>query len=106
MDLGAIRRWDRFRPAPRLIHHYRFHKHFTGRRREVASVEALLGPMAAARLPMMLAADRGLARMAGRAPREPGAIDRVAAFLAGLAALPRWAADRTGFLLQRLAGRR
>ena len=71
LDLGAVRRWDRFRPAPRLIHHYRFHKHFTGRRREVASVEDLLGPMTAARLPMMLAADRGLARLAGREPREP-----------------------------------
>ena len=71
LDLGAIRRWDRFRPAPRLIHHYRFHKHFTGRRREVATVEDLLGPMTAARLPMILAADRGLARLAGREPREP-----------------------------------
>ena len=82
LDLGAVRRWDRFRPAPRLIHHYRFHKHFTGRRREVASVEDLLGPMTAARLPMMLAADRGLARLAGREPREPTLGDRVAAFAA------------------------
>ena len=76
LDLGAVRRWDRFRPAPRLIHHYRFHKHFTGRRREVASVEDLLGPMTAARLPMMLAADRGLrphggARAARADPRRP-----------------------------------
>lgn len=106
MDLGAIRRWDRFRPAPRLIHHYRFHKHFTGKRREVASVEDLVGPMTAARLPMMLAADRGLAAMAGRTPRPPTAADRTAAFAAGLAALPGWAARRTGFALRRLAGRR
>jgi hypothetical protein len=104
LDLGAVRRWDRFRPAPRLIHHYRFHKHFTGRRREVATVEDLLGPMAAARLPMILAADRGLARLAGREPREPSLADRAGAFAAGLAGLPRWAAARAGFALRRLAG--
>ena len=105
LDLGAIRRWDRFRPAPRLVHHYRFHKHFTGRRREVATVEDLLGPMTAARLPMILAADRNLARMAGREAREPTLGDRAAAFAAGLAALPRWAATRAGFALRRVAGR-
>jgi Nucleotide-diphospho-sugar transferase len=105
LDLGAVRRWDRFRPAPRLIHHYRFHKHFTGRRREVATASDLLGPMTAARLPMMLAADRGLARLAGREPREPTPGDQAAAFAAGLAGLPRWAAIRLGFALRRLAGR-
>jgi hypothetical protein len=106
LDLGAVRRWDRFRPAPRLIHHYRFHKHFTGRRREVASVEDLLGPMTAARLPMMLAADRGLARAAGREPHEPTPADRARAFVKGLAGLPGWAAARVGFALGRLRGRR
>jgi hypothetical protein len=103
LDLGAVRRWDRFRPAPRLIHHYRFHKHFTGRRREVASVEDLLGPMTAARLPMMLAADRSLTRMAGRAPRDPTPADRAAAFARGLAGLPRWAAARITFVLRRVS---
>lgn len=102
LDLGAVRRWDRFRPAPRLVHHYRLHKHFTGQRREVASLEDLLGPMTAARLPMMLAADRGLARMAGRAPRLPTVGDRLAAFAAGLAAWPRWAGARVGFAVRRL----
>ena len=99
LDLGAVRRWDRFRPGPRLIHHYRFHKHFTGRRREVATVEDLLGPFTAARLPMMLAADRGLARLAGREPRDPTPADRAAALLRGLAGLPRWAAARVAFAL-------
>jgi len=105
LDLGAVRRWDRFRPAPRLIHHYRFHKHFTGRRREVATVEDLLGPMTAARLPMILAADRGLAGMAGREPRAPTPAARAAAFARGLAGLPRWAAARIAFALRRLTGR-
>jgi Nucleotide-diphospho-sugar transferase len=105
LDLGAVRRWDRFRPAPRLIHHYRFHKHFTGRRREVATVEDLLGPMTAARLPMMLAADRGLARLAGREPRLPTAADRAVAFARGLAGLPGWAASRLGFALRSLTSR-
>ena len=105
LDLGAVRRWDRFRPAPRLIHHYRFHKHFTGGRREVSTVDDLLGPMTAARLPMILAADRGLARLAGREAREPGFGDRVAAVGTGLAGLPRWAAARVGFALRRLARR-
>ena len=107
LDLGAVRRWDRFRPAPRLIHHYRFHKHFTGGRREVASVEDLLGPMTAARLPMMLAADRGLARLAGRAAaRADASATALAAFAAGLAGCVPWAAARVGFALRRIAGRR
>jgi hypothetical protein len=105
LDLGSVRRWDRFRPAPRLVHHYRFHKHFTGRRREVATVEDLLGPMTAARLPMILAADRGLARLAGREPREPTLSDRAAAFAAGLAGLLPWAWARVRFALGRLVGR-
>ena len=104
LDLGAIRRWDRFRTAPRIIHHYRFHKHFAGERREVASVEDLLGPMAAARLPMMLAADRPLARMAGREPHEPTIRDRVSALAAGIAGVVPRALARLAFTLRRLAG--
>lgn len=99
MDLTSVRHWDRFRTAPRLIHHYRFHKHFTGRRREVASIPDLLGPMAAARLPMILAADRPLAAREGREARQPRLADRAWATVQGLARVPRWLLSRLAFLL-------
>jgi hypothetical protein len=58
--------------------------------------------MAAARLPMILAADRPLAAMAGAAPHPPTPGDRVAAFARGLAALPGHAARVAAFPLRRL----
>ena len=102
LDKSRIARWDRFQTAPRLVHHYRFHKHFTGNRREVATLADLLGPMAAARLPMILAADRPLAALHGTEPRTPTAADRAAAFLRGLAGLPAHAARVAAFPLRRL----
>ncbi len=83
------------------MHHYRFHKHFTGRRREVATLEDLVGPMAAARLPLVLAADRPLARMAGAEPRLPALRDRLAAFATGAAGLPAHYTRIAAFPLRR-----
>ncbi|HRO11160.1 putative nucleotide-diphospho-sugar transferase [Amaricoccus sp.] len=102
LDKGAVARWDRFQTAPRLVHHYRFHKHFTGGRREVATLGDLLGPMAAARLPMILAADRPLAALHGAEARMPTLADRAGAFLRGLAGLPGHLARIAAFPLRRL----
>ena len=58
--------------------------------------------MAAARLPMILAADRPLAALHGTEPRTPTAADRATAFLRGLAGLPAHAARVAAFPLRRL----
>ncbi len=102
LDKGGVGRWNRFRTAPRLIHHYRLHKHFTGRRREVSTIRDLLGPMTAARLPMILAADRPLARMHGQEPRLPTPGDRLRAFAAGLGGVLPYYARIAAFPLRRL----
>ena len=68
----------------------------------VAGVLDLLGPMAAARLPMMLAADRGLARLQGRPEPQVTGAERKAVRARFLAGLPATLAGR----LRRLAGRR
>jgi Nucleotide-diphospho-sugar transferase len=102
LDKGEIARWDRFQTAPRLLHHYRFHKHFTGRRREVATLADLVGPMAAARLPLILAADRPLARLHGTEPRLPTVGERLAAFARGVAGLPGYYSRVAAFPVRRL----
>jgi hypothetical protein len=103
LDKSRITRWDRLQTAPRLVHHYRFHKHFTGARREVATLEDLVGPMAAARLPMMIAADRPLARMHGAAePRTPTWGDRARAFARGAVRVPGYLARIAAFPIRRL----
>jgi hypothetical protein len=102
LDKSRITRWERFQTAPRLVHHYRFHKHFTAARREVATLSDLVGPMAAARLPMILAADCPLAALHGTLPRAPTWRDRTAALLRGLAALPGHYARVAAFPLRRL----
>lgn len=106
LDYGSLRRWSRFKTAPRVIHHYRFHKHFTGRRREVISLEDLMGPVLAARLPLVLAADRPLADRAGRAPRLPSAADWAGATLRGALLLPVHWGRRAAFALGRIGRRR
>jgi hypothetical protein len=68
----TLSRWSTVRAAPRIIHSRFFHLHFTGTRKSpITTLDELLGPAAAARLPELLAADRDLAAKAGRKPREP-----------------------------------
>lgn len=71
MDYSKIRYMSTIHAAPRIIHSPRFHQHFTTDTglRAVDTLDDLLGPYAASKLPLLLAADRGLARMAGREPR-------------------------------------
>jgi hypothetical protein len=99
VNVGVLRAWKRSQTAPRIIHHYRFHEGFTKGRREVATLADLLGPMTAARLPLMLAGDRTLAARAGRAYRPPSAGDRARAWARGALGLPpHWARAAGGFL--------
>jgi hypothetical protein len=91
VNVGALRTWKRSQTAPRIIHHYRFHEGFTKGRREVATLADLVGPMTAARLPLMLAGDRTLAARAGRSARALSAGDRAGAWMRGAAGLvPYW----------------
>lgn len=61
--------------APRIIHSPEFHKHFTMNETRLDTLEDLLGPVIASKLPALIAADRSLARMAGREPHFPSKKD-------------------------------
>ncbi len=71
MKLGELRRWKTDSSAPRIIHNTKLHKHFTGNKRRIESLDDLLGPLTKSKLPILLSADRSLARMAGREPHFP-----------------------------------
>jgi hypothetical protein len=91
LDYREVAAWGRLHTAPRILHHYKLHKHFTGRRMEVTSVTDLVGPRVAARLPVLIDGDIPLARMAGRSPRKAGALDwGRAGVVAAAAAVPHY----------------
>jgi hypothetical protein len=74
MDYQAVSTWGPYHAAPRIVHHYRFHNHFTaGTGRRTETLLDLAGPDIAARLPGLLASDRMLAARRGEtpAPQEP-----------------------------------
>lgn len=71
MRFKILRLWRTHHAAPRIIHSPQLHKHFTMKKNRVDTLEDLLGPVIASKLPVLLSADRGLARMAGREPRFP-----------------------------------
>jgi hypothetical protein len=105
VNVGALRGWKLSQAAPRIIHHYRLHEGFSKGRREVTTLADLVGPMTAARLPLMLAGDRALAARAGRAPRAPSAGDRGRAWFRGaLGIVPFWG-RRAGASLRTLLRR-
>lgn len=73
MRFEALYVWDEMpNGAPRIIHSPQLHRHFTKNKRRIDSVQDLLGPALASKLPNLLLADKGLARMAGREPVAPG----------------------------------
>jgi hypothetical protein len=75
MRFEVLSLWDEQKSAaPRIIHSWKLHSHFTSNRKKERfdSLEDLLGSEIASKLPIMLSADKGLARMAGREPTIPG----------------------------------
>jgi hypothetical protein len=73
MRFEVLSLWDEQKSAaPRVIHSPKLHSHFTANRGRFDSLEDLLGPEIASKLPIMFSADKGLARMAGREPTIPG----------------------------------
>ena len=71
MRFKDLHLWRTHHSAPRIIHSPQFHKHFTKNKTRLDTVEDLLGPVIASKLPVLLSADRSLARMAGREPQFP-----------------------------------
>ena len=71
MRFKGLYLWRTHHSAPRIIHSPQLHKHFTKTKTRVDTVEDLLGPVIASKLPILLSADRSLARMAGREPHFP-----------------------------------
>ena len=92
--IQGLRHWTTLFAAPRLIHSPRFHQEFDRYARAKDPAAARMGLVAAAKLPMLLAADRGLARLRGAAPREPTRGDRLARLGRLLAGLPAALAGR------------
>lgn len=71
MRFKGLYLWRTHHSAPRVIHSPQLHKHFTKGKTRVDTLEGLLGPVLASKLPILLYADKSLARMAGREPHFP-----------------------------------
>lgn len=80
--LQGVRQWTPDFAAPRIVHSPRFHREYARFAAAADPVGELAGTVVAARLPDLLAGDRGLARMAGRAPVPPARHARLARLLA------------------------
>ncbi len=85
--ISDIGRWTSDFPAPRIIHSPNFHRDYDRYAKAADPAAEIMGLRAAANLPLLLAADRGLARRAGGAPLAPtrqALLARRARILAGL----------------------
>lgn len=75
MKYRDLSRWKTYSSAPRIIHSTQLHRHFTKNKRRIDNLEDLLGPLITSKLSILLSADRGLARTAGRKPQFPSPKD-------------------------------
>jgi Nucleotide-diphospho-sugar transferase len=98
--IHGVRSWTTDFAAPRLIHSPNFHREYDRYARARDPAADRLGLVAAAKLPALLAADRGLARLHSTAPAEIPPSDR-AWIRRALADLPRRLSGR----IRRLTGR-
>ena len=89
----GVRTWTPDFPAPRIVHSPRFHREYDRFAGTADPVGELAGMAVAARLPDLLAGDRGLARMAGRDPVPAAKTARLGRILADL---PRRLRGRIG----------
>ena len=94
--------WTTDFAAPRILHSPNFHRDFERYAQAADPAAERMGLRAAAKLPLLLAADRGLARLQGRPEPQVTAAERKAVRARFLAGLPATLAGR----LRRLAGRR
>jgi hypothetical protein len=85
--ISDIGRWTSDYAAPRIIHSPNFHRDYERYAKAADPAAEIMGLRAAANLPLLLAADRGLARRAGgvsAAPTRQALLARRARILAGL----------------------
>ncbi len=66
MDIDLLRHWSPKKTAPRIVHQPRFHEQFERFDTAPDPVAERVGAWTASQIPAMLAADRDLARRAGR----------------------------------------
>ncbi len=71
MDIDLLRAWSPKKAAPRIVHQPKFHEEFDRFDKAPDPVAERIGRWSGARVPEMLAADRDLARRAGREPVLP-----------------------------------
>jgi nucleotide-diphospho-sugar transferase len=103
--LQGVRSWTTDFAAPRIIHSPLFHRDFNRYARARDPAAERMGLVASAKLPTLIAADRGLARLRGEAPSPVPPGDR-AWLRRVLAGLPRTLAARLRRRLARLGARR
>lgn len=111
--IPGVRHWTTDFAAPRILHSPDFHRQFDRYARAADPAAERLGLVAAAKLPLLLAADRGLARLAGRPEPVAGTTTAPAATAAArravtgrmLADLPHRLAGRLGRLAGKLSRR-
>ena len=84
--ITGVRDWTTDWAAPRILHSPSFHRDYDRYARAADPAAERLGLVGAAKLPMLLAADRGLARLHGAVPQPipPGSRAWLGRALAGL----------------------
>jgi hypothetical protein len=99
--ISDIGRWTTDFPAPRIIHSPNFHRDYERYAKAADPAAEIMGLRAAANLPLLIAADRGLARRSGGTAVAPSSRDLLARRARVLAGLPKAAFGR----LRRRLGR-
>jgi hypothetical protein len=89
LAIADVRRWTPDHAAPRILHSPAFHRQFDRYAGAADPAAERMGLLAASNLPMLLAGDRGLARLAGREARAPTRRDALRRWGRVLAGLPR-----------------
>lgn len=92
--LPGLRLWTPDFAAPRILHSPRLHRDYDRLARAADPVAELAGIRTASKLPLLLAADKGLARLAGRPAAPPDRRARLGRLVRILAALPARLAAR------------
>ena len=92
--IQSLRHWTTEYAAPRVIHSPHFHRDYERYKAARDPAAERMGAVAAAKLPTLLAADRGLARMRGTSAQELRPRDRYAELGRIVADLPRRLANR------------
>jgi len=92
--IQGLQYWNTDFAAPRIIHSPQFHRQYERYKAARDPAAERMGAVAAAKLPTLIAADRGLARMRGETPQEMRPRDRYAELARLATDLPRRLVNR------------